>query len=48
MIVKATSVLISPDMLSGNQPLELTKVVLIPDVKHGLVNISVHSLQTVL
>lgn len=38
MIVKATSVLISPDMLGGNQPLELIKVVLIPDDKYGLVN----------
>ena len=36
-IVKATSVLISPDMFSGNQPLELTKAILIPDNKHGLV-----------
>ena len=38
MIVKATSVLISPDILSGNQPLELIKVVLIPDNRYGLVN----------
>ena len=38
MIVKATSVLISPDILSGNQPLELIKVVLIPDNKYGLVS----------
>ena len=38
MIVKATSVLISPTILSGNQPLELIKVVLVPDNKYGLVN----------
>ena len=38
MIVKATSVLISPNILSGNQPLELIKVILVPDNKYGLVN----------
>ena len=43
MIVKATSVLISPNILSGNQTLELIKVVLIPDNKYGLV---IHYLHT--
>ena len=38
-IVKATSVLISPDVLGDCQPLELNKIVLIPDDTYGLVTI---------